>query len=136
MSGCAAKYASSFSRRRRACAAVTQCRWRESRTTRTISSPCTSDSEKPTGSVCGGIGGFLCSTKFGADFRGVGAHAGGKPKREKNALLAAAAAAVNMHAISPHSGGATRVNVGVLNAGESYRRLAAVIMKAHRAPPA
>ncbi len=132
MSGCAAKYASSFSRRRRACAAVTQCRWRESRTTRTISSPCTSDSEKPTG----GVGGFLCSTKFGADFRGVGAHAGGKPKRGKNALLAAAAAAVNMHAISPHSGGATRVNVGILNAAESDRRLAAVIMKAHRAPPA
>lgn len=73
---------------------------------------------KPTGSVCGGTGGFLCSTKFDADFRGVGAHAGGEPERGKNALLAAAAAAVNMHAIAPHSGGATRVNVGVLNAGE------------------
>lgn len=73
---------------------------------------------KPTGSVSGGTGGFLCSTKFDADFRGIGAHAGGEPERGKNALLAAAAAAVNMHAISPHSGGATRVNVGVLNAGE------------------
>ncbi|MDY4094299.1 amidohydrolase [Cloacibacillus porcorum] len=73
---------------------------------------------KPTGSVFCGTGGFLCSTKFDADFRGVGAHAGGEPERGKNALLAAAAAAVNMHAIAPHSGGATRVNVGVLNAGE------------------
>ncbi|MCC8178838.1 MAG: amidohydrolase [Cloacibacillus sp.] len=73
---------------------------------------------KPTGTIFGGTGGFLCSTKFDAYFRGVGAHAGGEPERGKNALLAAASAALNMHAIAPHSGGATRVNVGVLNAGE------------------
>lgn len=72
----------------------------------------------PTGYVAGGIGGFLCSTKFDAEFTGVAAHAGGEPERGRNALLAAANAAINLHAIPPHSGGATRVNVGVLNAGE------------------
>ena len=73
---------------------------------------------RPTGSVVCGMGGFLCSTKFDAGFAGVGAHAGAEPERGRNALLAAASAALNLHAIAPHSGGATRVNVGVLRAGE------------------
>lgn len=73
---------------------------------------------EPTGAVFGGADGFLCSTKFDADFKGVGAHAGGEPNKGKNALLAAAVAALNLHAIAPHAGGASRINVGVLNAGE------------------
>lgn len=72
----------------------------------------------PTGTVCGGTEGFLCSTKFDVDFKGVAAHAGGEPERGRNALLAAASAALGLHSIAPHSGGATRINVGVLNAGE------------------
>ena len=72
----------------------------------------------PTGTVCGATKGLLCTTKFDAVFKGKGAHAGGEPERGKNALLAAASAALNLHAIAPHSGGRTRLNVGVLNAGE------------------
>ena len=72
----------------------------------------------PTGCVCGGTGGFLCSTKFDAKFTGKAAHAGGEPERGRNALLAAAQAALAIHSIAPHSGGVMRVNVGVLRAGE------------------
>lgn len=72
----------------------------------------------PTGCVCGGTGGFLCSTKFDAEFTGKAAHAGGEPERGRNALLAAAQAALAIHSIAPHSGGVMRVNVGALYAGE------------------
>lgn len=72
----------------------------------------------PTGCVCGGTGGFLCSTKFDAKFTGRAAHAGGEPERGRNALLAAAQAALAIHSIAPHSGGVMRVNVGALYAGE------------------
>lgn len=72
----------------------------------------------PTGCVCGGTGGFLCSTKFDAEFTGKAAHAGGEPERGRNALLAAAQAALAIHSTAPHSGGVMRVNVGVLRAGE------------------
>lgn len=72
----------------------------------------------PTGHICGGTGGFLCSTKFDAEFTGKAAHAGGEPERGRNALLAAAHAALAIHSTAPHSGGVMRVNVGVLRAGE------------------
>lgn len=72
----------------------------------------------PTGCVCGGTGGFLCSTKFDAEFTGKAAHAGGEPERGRNALLAAAQAALAIHSTAPHSGGVMRVNVGALYAGE------------------
>lgn len=72
----------------------------------------------PTGTVFGGVDGFLCTTKINADYTGFAAHAGAEPEKGKNAMLAAATAALNLHAIAPHSDGATRVNVGVLNAGE------------------
>lgn len=71
----------------------------------------------PTGHICGGTGGFLCSTKFDAEFTGRAAHAGGEPERGRNALLAASQAALAIHSIAPHSGGLMRVNVGTLTAG-------------------
>ena len=61
--------------------------------------------------------GFLCATKFDADFFGVSAHAGLKPEEGKNALLAAAQSAISLHAISRHSAGASRINVGVISGG-------------------
>ena len=61
--------------------------------------------------------GFLATTKLDAVFTGVPAHAGMAPETGRNALLAAATAALNLHAISRHSQGASRVNVGVLQAG-------------------
>lgn len=66
--------------------------------------------------VCGGQG-FLATTKLDVTFTGVPAHAGSEPEAGHNALLAAATAALNLHAISRHSGGATRINVGTLVAG-------------------
>jgi len=79
---------------------------------------------RPTGGVYGGVYGFLCTSKIDAEYKGVGAHAGGEPQKGKNALLAAATAAVNLHAIAPNSEGATRINVGVLNAGEGRNVIA------------
>ncbi len=72
----------------------------------------------PTGTVYGGTHGFLCTTKIDARLVGKAAHAGGEPNMGKNALLAAASAALNLHAIAPHRDGPSRVNVGVLRAGE------------------
>ncbi len=72
----------------------------------------------PTGTIYSGTHGFLCTTKIDAKFTGKGAHAGAEPNEGKNALLAAASAALNLHAIAPHRDGPTRINVGVLNAGE------------------
>lgn len=72
---------------------------------------------RPAGTVVCGMGGFLFTTKFDAKYTGQSAHAGAEPERGRNALLAAASAALNLHAVAPHSGGATRVNVGILNAG-------------------
>lgn len=62
---------------------------------------------------------FLCASKFDAEFFGKSAHAGLKPQEGKNALLAAAQAALSLHGISRHGAGASRINVGVLNAGTS-----------------
>lgn len=72
----------------------------------------------PTGTVFGGTDGFLYSTKIDADYKGVGAHAGAEPQKGKNALLAAASAALSIHGVAPSHDGLTRTNVGVLNAGE------------------
>jgi aminobenzoyl-glutamate utilization protein A len=72
---------------------------------------------KKTGTVTCQTEGFLATTKLDAVFTGVPAHAGAAPETGRNALLAAAAAALNLHAISRHSQGASRINVGVLQAG-------------------
>lgn len=62
-------------------------------------------------------GDFLATTKLDAEFTGVAAHAGAAPEEGRNALLAAAQAAISLNTISRHSNGASRINVGVLNAG-------------------
>jgi aminobenzoyl-glutamate utilization protein A len=72
---------------------------------------------KKTGQVACRTEGFLATTKFDAVFTGVPAHAGGAPETGRNALLAAATATLGLHAISRHSQGASRVNVGVIQGG-------------------
>ncbi|MBN1639841.1 MAG: amidohydrolase [Anaerolineae bacterium] len=69
------------------------------------------------GEIVAGMGGYLATHKFDAVFRGRAAHAAGEPQQGKNALLAAATAAINLYAIARHREGATRINVGQLNAG-------------------
>lgn len=61
--------------------------------------------------------GFLATTKIDAIFTGVPAHAGAAPENGRNALLAAATASIGLHAISRHSQGVSRINVGVIQAG-------------------
>ncbi|KMY42707.1 amidohydrolase [Peribacillus loiseleuriae] len=66
--------------------------------------------------ICGDLG-FMATTKFDVTYTGEASHAGARPEQGKNALLAAATAALNLHAISRHSEGYSRVNVGFLQAG-------------------
>ncbi|MFT5875494.1 MAG: aminobenzoyl-glutamate utilization protein A [Clostridium sp.] len=73
--------------------------------------------EDSLGELYCGVGGFLATSKFDAYFTGVASHAGGSPEKGRNALLAGATAALNLHAIPRHSEGATRINVGKLTAG-------------------
>lgn len=72
---------------------------------------------KKTGSIACNVKGFLATSKYDAHFKGVPAHAGAAPELGKNALLAAACATLNLHAIARHSAGASRINVGTLEAG-------------------
>jgi aminobenzoyl-glutamate utilization protein A len=71
----------------------------------------------PMGDLVGGRSGYLTTTKFDAIITGAPSHAGGRPHEGKNALLAAATAVLNLHAIPRHRTGATRINVGRLTAG-------------------
>lgn len=57
------------------------------------------------------------SYKVDLFFKGLSAHAGMAPEKGKNALAAAATATLNLLAISRHSAGRTRVNVGGCEAG-------------------
>jgi len=73
---------------------------------------------KNSGDFICATGKFLATTKLDVSFQGKPAHAGAAPQEGKNALLAAATAALNMHAISRHGDGASRINVGVMQAGQ------------------
>jgi aminobenzoyl-glutamate utilization protein A len=72
---------------------------------------------RKTGQVACKTEGFLATTKMDATFTGVPAHAGAAPETGKNAILAACTATLNLHAISRHSKGASRINVGVIQGG-------------------
>ncbi|MFI8688044.1 amidohydrolase [Rossellomorea sp. NPDC077527] len=60
---------------------------------------------------------FLASSKINVTYKGKAAHAGLEPEKGKNALLSAAAASLHLYTIPRHSDGATRINVGKLQAG-------------------
>ena len=77
-----------------------------------------------TGLVSCGSHGFLATTKFDVVLRGSAAHAGIKPHEGRNALLAAASLTLQLHAITRHGGGDSRVNVGVLHAGSGRNVIA------------
>lgn len=74
--------------------------------------------------VCGARG-FLATTKFDVTFKGRAAHAGAEPHKGANSLLAAASAALNMHALPRHGEGDSRVTVGRLEAGSGRNTIAA-----------
>lgn len=63
--------------------------------------------------------GFLATTKIDIFFEGEPAHAGANPELGKNALLAAANCAINLHTLPQIGLGMSRLNVGFLQAGTS-----------------
>ncbi len=64
-----------------------------------------------------GMQGGLATTKIDAYFEGSAAHAGIAPQMGKNAMLSAASAILNLHAIPRHGAGQSRINVGTITAG-------------------
>ena len=71
----------------------------------------------PVGHIAATTTNFLASTKMDITFKGKSAHAGLEPNAGKNALLASATASLQLSAIPRHSEGATRINIGKLEAG-------------------
>jgi aminobenzoyl-glutamate utilization protein A len=63
---------------------------------------------------------FMALSRFEVTYRGRAAHAGLSPNDGKNALLGACAAVTNLYAIARHADGASRVNVGVMQAGTTW----------------
>mgnify|MGYP002524439897 FL=1 len=61
--------------------------------------------------------GGLATSKLDATFHGRSAHAGIAPQEGRNALLAAATAVLNLHAIPRFGNTPTQLNVGTLHAG-------------------
>lgn len=78
-----------------------------------------------TGKIICGSKTFQATTKYDAHFKGIGAHAGLEPEKGRNALLAAATATVNLHGISRHGDGQTRINVGLMQGGEGRNMIPA-----------
>ncbi|GGI39613.1 amidohydrolase [Mammaliicoccus stepanovicii] len=70
------------------------------------------------------VKGFLASSKLDVEIQGVSSHAGAKPQDGKNALLAAATFVQQVYAIERHEQGASRVNVGTLQAGSGRNVIA------------
>ncbi|NLK66545.1 MAG: M20 family metallo-hydrolase [Campylobacteraceae bacterium] len=77
----------------------------------------------PRGIICG-TNKLLATSKFDVTIKGTSAHAAGAPQDGKNALLAAAQMALSMHGITRNAKGVTRINVGVLKAGEGRNVIA------------
>ena len=61
---------------------------------------------------------FLCTTKLDFRFKGKPSHAGAEPELGLNALAGACHATTQMLGISRHGKGMSRINIGVLKAGE------------------
>lgn len=72
----------------------------------------------PSGKLVAAPEKFLSTIKLDLRFKGKPAHAGMEPHLGKNALAAACHATTQLLGISRHGEGMTRVNVGVLRAGE------------------
>ncbi|WP_344588410.1 amidohydrolase [Actinomadura vinacea] len=79
----------------------------------------------PVGEVAAGTSGFFANSKLLAAFTGRPSHAAHAPEEGRNALLAAAQAALGLHALPRFGAADTRVNVGVLRAGTAPNIVAA-----------
>lgn len=79
---------------------------------------------EPDTALIAGSYGALATCKYDVYYHGKAAHAGALPHMGNNALLAAAAATLNLHAIPRHGAGASRVNVGRLVGGRARNIIA------------
>ena len=77
-----------------------------------------------TGELVLGTYGFLATTKVDVEFIGVSAHAGAAPETGKNALLCACHAVVALQTLCQDSRGVSRINVGVIKAGNNRNVIA------------
>ncbi|WP_255170288.1 amidohydrolase [Natrononativus amylolyticus] len=80
--------------------------------------------DHPTGEVVAGVDGFLAVSHLEATFSGEPSHAGGRPEEGRNAIQAVATAVQNLYAIPRNSGGATRVNAGIVEGGSAANIIA------------
>jgi len=60
---------------------------------------------------------YMATSKLDVYFHGLPAHAGASPEEGKNAVMALCSAVMNVNAISRHSQGDTRINVGKISGG-------------------
>lgn len=74
-------------------------------------------STKKTGQVAASVIDFPKIVKYDIKFTGQNAHADYAPEQGKNALLAACTATIGLHAITRHSSGNSRINVGLIKSG-------------------
>ena len=75
---------------------------------------------KKLGQICFNVHSFLAMSRFEVTMTGRPIHAALRPDEGKNALLGACAAVTNLYAIARHGLGASRVNVGTLEAGTTW----------------
>ena len=75
---------------------------------------------KETGKIGLNVFDWMAMNRFEVTYTGRAAHAAIRPDLGKNALLGACIAIANLHAISRHGTGASRVNVGVMQAGTTW----------------
>lgn len=71
----------------------------------------------PSNSIGLATQGFLASQKFSLDLQGRAAHAASAPETGKNALLAAASLALNLHTLTQYGKTKAFLNVGKIEAG-------------------
>lgn len=74
-------------------------------------------SNMPTGRIVCSQDGTAATHKIDAEFKGKSCHAGICPENGNNAMLAAANAIINIHAISRNSKGYSRINIGRMESG-------------------
>lgn len=79
---------------------------------------------EPDTALIAGSYGALATCKYDVFYHGKAAHAGALPHLGNNALLAAASATLNLHAIPRHGKGASRINVGRLVGGSGRNVIA------------
>lgn len=72
----------------------------------------------PSHTMCCGVRDFMSCRQIDVTFHGHAAHPCGAAQEGKNALLACASAAMNLHGIAMHEKGLGRVNVGAIHGGD------------------